>query len=136
MASQSVNRVNGGNCYACGQHGHLAKACPAKTRAAQKQKSRKTKVECFRCSKIGHIAKNCRTKCYICDKVGHLAKDCSAKCYNCGKMGHLAKKCLKKKAVSKEIRPPVIHVASNGQGLRTCDRVVKPGEVTRTGLII
>ncbi|PVI04028.1 hypothetical protein DM02DRAFT_519581 [Periconia macrospinosa] len=31
---------------------------------------------------------------------------------------------------------PVIQVATNGEGIRTCDRVVKRGEMTRTGLII
>jgi hypothetical protein len=82
-------------------------------------------------------------------------------CYNCNEEGHIARHCsLPRKAKvsnhtgnNSPIRDTAdrnryfrhaqtnrfanrIDVAGNGEGLRTCDREVRKGEVTRTGLVI
>ncbi|KAI7737411.1 hypothetical protein M8C21_026398, partial [Ambrosia artemisiifolia] len=79
-----------GNCYNCGESGHITANCT----------SAKRKKPCFVCGSLEHHVKQCNKgkDCFICKKSGHLAKDCPEKsnrgsqstkiCLNCGDSGH------------------------------------------------
>ncbi|PVI04031.1 hypothetical protein DM02DRAFT_652048 [Periconia macrospinosa] len=72
-------------------------------------------------------------------KAAHIteAKARAPVCYHCKVAGHMARECPQRKKGNYHYRKShVIQVATNGEGLRTCDRVVRKGEMTRTGLII
>lgn len=99
-------------CFKCGKQGHLVKDCPEKAQIANKK--------CYRCGETGHMAKNCRV---------NSAKD------NRNPKPRSTKK-AKPTNGNEEFQLPIVKVTSNGVGIRTCDRVVRKGEVTRTGLII
>jgi hypothetical protein len=115
------------------------------------------RFNCFYCGEEGHIAHNCTTKATDTLKAADKAKETkrpALTCYNCNEEGHIARNC--------EVSAPInisprrdstgrnrnsrraqndrfarrIDVTGNGEGIRTCDREVRKGEVTRTGLII
>ncbi|EDU39566.1 conserved hypothetical protein [Pyrenophora tritici-repentis Pt-1C-BFP] len=98
---------------------------------------------CYKCHGEGHLARNCTVKlepkpanCYKCNEPGHIARNCtkvpSARvnkpitCYNCGE-------CT---LPNRRRVVPVIQVSDFGGGLQTCDRVVRKGELSRTGMRI
>jgi hypothetical protein len=101
--------------------------------------------------------------CYKCRESGHIARNCSVSapiCYNCNEAGHISRSCPHKADANKTKVPRKdarrghnvhqrraktdryfdyvgeIEVADNGEGVRTCDREVRFGEVTRTGMVI
>jgi len=100
--------------------------------------------------------------CYKCDTEGHIARVCpnARICHSCKQTGHISKDCPTAKASdqmtkrsNKPVRgarkqtyrrgtgygqwvPSIVELYENGEGLRTCDREVKRGEMTRTGLLI
>jgi hypothetical protein len=98
-----------------------------KNRAGQTktQKSAKT-FTCYNCCKEGHIARNCDSSRKT-DPPGHVAnthaRDTSGRNRNY-------------RRAQNDRFAHRIDVAGNGEGLRTCDREVRKGDVTRTGLII
>ncbi|KAJ9542925.1 hypothetical protein OSB04_029431 [Centaurea solstitialis] len=77
-----------GNCYNCGEGGHMAVNCT----------SAKRRKPCFVCGSLEHNVKDCNKgkDCFICKKSGHRAKDCTEKyvvgsakiCLKCGDSGH------------------------------------------------
>lgn len=81
---------NWGNCYNCGEGGHITANCTSARR----------KKPCFVCGSLEHNAKQCNKgkDCFICKKSGHRAKDCPEKsnwgsqndkiCLKCGDSGH------------------------------------------------
>jgi hypothetical protein len=118
-----------------------------------------TSVTCYNYGQDGHMIRDCTFKvapkvkpvfkCYNCSEEGHLSRDCTKEkkakrqpptCYNCRGEGHLSSDCTaprKDNYQSYQVqRAYCIEVAGNGEGLRTCDREVKKGEKTRTGLVI
>lgn len=137
-------------CYYCGGAGHQARNCPIKT----KQESVVSEPAGTPAS--SKTARNAKPKaafiCYNCGEDGHMSRDCPAeqtektkkaqgslvKCYNCNAQGHLSRDFTqeKKQPRFRQARVAYIEVAGNGEGLRTCDREVKKGEKTRTGLVI
>ncbi|CAI6333142.1 unnamed protein product [Periconia digitata] len=70
-----------------------------------------------------------RLLCYDCQTLGHIAKDCPSKPKR--KRGE-----NRRDRNSEYVEYDVVEPVANGGGIRTCTRVVKSGEVTRTGLII
>jgi hypothetical protein len=112
-------------------------------------------VTCFNCLGAGHISRDCTVKvvpkakevfnCYNCGEEGHLSRNCTKEkrvkrqpptCYNCQQVGHLSHDCTAAPKPARQAQAYYIEVAGNGEGLRTCDREVKKGEKTRTGLVI
>ncbi|KAL4578557.1 hypothetical protein LXL04_014681 [Taraxacum kok-saghyz] len=81
---------NWGNCYNCGEGGHITANCTSARR----------KKPCFVCGSFEHNVKQCNKgkDCFICKKGGHRAKDCPEKsflgpqstkiCLKCGDSGH------------------------------------------------
>ncbi|KAI3723552.1 hypothetical protein L2E82_35206 [Cichorium intybus] len=79
---------NWGNCYNCGEGGHITANCTSARR----------KKPCFVCGSLEHNVKQCNKgkDCFICKKGGHRAKDCPEKsisqnakiCLKCGDSGH------------------------------------------------
>lgn len=81
---------NWGNCYNCGEGGHISANCTSARR----------KKPCFVCGSFDHNVKQCNKgkDCFICKKGGHRAKDCPEKsiggyqnakiCLKCGDSGH------------------------------------------------
>ncbi|EFQ94956.1 hypothetical protein PTT_07202 [Pyrenophora teres f. teres 0-1] len=106
---------------------------------------------CYKCRGEGHLARNCTVKlepkpaiCYKCHEAGHIARKCTKvppapitkkpfTCYNCGESGHMARECT---LLDRRHVVPVIEVGDFGGGLQTCDRVVRKGALTRTGMRI
>ncbi|KAL2907126.1 Cold shock protein 1 [Bienertia sinuspersici] len=108
---------DGGGCYNCGAHGHLARDCSNNGSGGGGGGS------CYNCGQPGHFARECRNgggsgggggggsgACYSCGGFGHLARDCrqggggrfggrsgggggGGGCYNCGGQGHFAREC-------------------------------------------
>ncbi|KAH5089878.1 hypothetical protein HBH71_155850 [Parastagonospora nodorum] len=138
-------------CYNCNEKGHIAKDCTAIT----KETAPKTKRQPFtryNCLEGGHIARNCKAEtktpstnnerappvCYNCTEEGHLARDCSAPAagaYNSGPRDVSGRNRHFRRAQHDRVAKR-IEVMGNGEGLRTCDREVRKGELTRTGLVV
>jgi hypothetical protein len=121
---------------------------------ARKSKSAHN-FSCYYCGEDGHIARNCTAKAAATIQAADTIKRSTIVCNNCKEEGHIAcicnapakvsEKTVKRDATgrNRNVRRPQkdradrrIDVAGNGEGIRTCDREVRKGEVTRTGLII
>ncbi|CAI6333141.1 unnamed protein product [Periconia digitata] len=110
----------------------------AQARKARKaDRAKQAPIVCYACKKEGHIGRDCPTSkgkqipivCFACKKGGHMARDCpSAK----GKQG----KKNAGRAKPRRAQQGVVQVSTNGHGIQTCDRAVKSGEMTRTGMLI
>ncbi|KAF2125899.1 hypothetical protein P153DRAFT_408813 [Dothidotthia symphoricarpi CBS 119687] len=96
------------NCFNCGDGGHVSRQCTAES----KKQPVKQPIHCYNCGAGGHMSRNCTMPRF--QKSGHG----------------------RKKIFRRVQRVPVIEVSTNGEGLRTCDREVKKGEMTRTGLVV
>ncbi|CAN8229187.1 unnamed protein product [Cochlearia groenlandica] len=93
----------GGDCFNCGEAGHIAKDCSGERVAG--------KEVCYTCGEAGHYSRDCVQKldgnvgggggggaCFTCGGFGHKARDCATKkqagaCYECKGIGHLARDC-------------------------------------------
>lgn len=131
-------------CYNCGQDGHMSRNCPEEKHEAIK-KTQGASVLCYNCNAEDHLSRDCTEKkkpvrprpvCYNCNEEGHLFRDCTEAMKEdthgprdtSGRSRHFCQ--------VQHDRAAYIEVAGNGEGLRTCDREVKKGEKTRTGLVI
>ncbi|KAF2729203.1 hypothetical protein EJ04DRAFT_447763 [Polyplosphaeria fusca] len=138
-------------CYNCGGKGHFSRTCrvpkaPAENaEAADKLKATiksmppkqpahfvpPTKL-CFHCNKPGHIARFCPNYATPVQNEGKAGfKDQSNKP---GRQSSGRNKFSRTKAVRFDSR--LIEISGNGEGLKTCDREVRRGEMTRTGLVV
>ena len=101
----------GGECYKCGQHGHIARACPTAGPS----------------SRGGFGGARGGRSCYNCGGVGHLSRDCTSpqgaaaggqRCYNCNESGHISRECPKPQTKSCYVSPtPLSHLRSELLGV-------------------
>ena len=133
-------------CYNCNEEGHLSRDCTTE------KKSKRPAPICYNCNEEGHLSRDCTVEkkvkrplpvCYNCNVEGHLARDCTlTRKEDAGR--HVAEKSTTRDTAGRNRhfrraqrdRAAFIDVAGNGEGLRTCDREVRQGEVTRTGMIV
>jgi hypothetical protein len=112
--------VNILNCYYCGEEGHIARNCTSKAADAIEE-TKRSNVTCYNCNHEGHVARVCNAPAQVPKK--NLKRDTTGRIRN----------------IRRSQNGPFdrrIDVTGNGEGIRTCDREVRKGEVTRTGLII
>lgn len=137
------------NCFKCGKVGHIARNCTTETTARHPATKSST-------SREPNTIKNAGATNGL---SGGPTKQKSSKCFKCGRPGHGLRKCTLETSLNvteksmvqvrdmasrnKNYRRAqrdrvvgVIEVKGNGEGLKTCDREVKIGEMTRTGLIV
>ena len=101
---------NTGNCYSCGQPGHLARECG---KGHGSLPTPFNNLVCYKCQGVGHLSKNCTTdavpnwtprtpttcrlECQRCNNRGHDAANCRTDiwktCRVCFKKGHLEEEC-------------------------------------------
>ena len=138
-------------CYNCNEKGHIAKDCTAATKETA-PKTKRQPFTCYNCQEVGHVARNCKVEmknpsnnvkrappvCYNCNEEGHLARDCSAPAVeaNNGRPRDVSGRNRNFRRTQNDRVAKRIEVIGNGEGLRTCDREVRKGEWTRTGLLV
>lgn len=109
-------------CYSCGEDGHMARNCTAEVQEAPKKSKRPPPV-CYNCNEEGHLAHNCTMARKEDANVSKRAtRDTTGRNHNFRR--------------AQNDRAVFIDVDGNGEGLRTCDREVRQGEMTRAGLLI
>lgn len=111
------------SCYYCGENGHIARNCTAKAAATNQAADaiKRSTIVCNNCKEEGHIARICNAPAKVSEKT--VRRDATGRNRNV-------------RRPQKDRADRRIDVAGNGEGIRTCDREVRKGEVTRTGLII
>jgi hypothetical protein len=110
-------------CYSCNEEGHLARKCTAETSAKPQDKKRSAPI-CYNCKEEGHFARDCEAPGVSINNTNNRpARDSSSRNRHC-RRAH-------RDRIANRIK-----VTDNGEGLRTCDREVRKGELTRTGLVI
>ena len=72
----------GGECYRCGETGHIARMCPVSGGSGAPRNPR----ACYNCGGVGHLSRDCSS-------APGAAATASMECYNCGNMGHLSREC-------------------------------------------
>jgi hypothetical protein len=132
-------------CYNCDVTGHLVRDCKAK----KLQRVQHPAPACYNCNHEGHMSRDCTVQrpapiCYNCDIAGHLARDCleprkvdpREDVANASKPRNTTGRNRNFRRAQRERITYGIEVTGNGEGLRTCDREVRKGKLTRTGLVI
>jgi hypothetical protein len=122
----SVKPVNRFYCYYCDEEGHIARNCTAKAAISAKGMGRSA-VTCYNCNEEGHIARNCNVS-RKANNPDHVAAKLPVR--------NIAGRNRNFRHSQRDRFANHIDVTANGEGLRTCDREVRKGEVTRTGLVI
>jgi hypothetical protein len=127
------------NCYNCGGEGHIWRNCKAEPKA-KKPTFVKEPFLCYNCDGEGHLSRDCKADPKA--KTSVIVKE-PFLCYNCDGEGHLSRDCPKPRKnyeVRRQQRDPgavLIELPHIGGGnVRTCQREVRKGERTRTGLVI
>ncbi|KAF2275519.1 uncharacterized protein EI97DRAFT_77440 [Westerdykella ornata] len=139
-------------CRKCRSIGHIARHCDVvPTMAANKagdasdanggpRFTERRPVICYNCEQVGHIARNCHG--------GRRHESSKAVPAAASKPptanGHLHKTPFRgrnrnfrrEKSDKPSFAPDYVEIAGNGEGITTCDYEVRPGQVTRTGLVV
>lgn len=139
-------------CYNCQEEGRLARNCTAET-AEPAQKTERSAPIFYNCNEEGHLARDCSAEtkntaqkrqspvCYNCNEEVHFARDCTVSGIPMDEANDrpTRDKSGRNRHFRRAQRDRVanrIEVTGNGEVLRTCDREVRKGELTRTGLAI
>ncbi|KAF1843123.1 uncharacterized protein K460DRAFT_418246 [Cucurbitaria berberidis CBS 394.84] len=149
-------------CHNCNGQGHIARNCtvsiapePAASGASKKQR----RPTCFHCSAKGHVARHCTmgnsqeksssvngaevipteaSTTQLSSRRSHTQKSITPANISTGtrlaRSSASPSKHIRRTQRSHQVDPIV--VAGNGEGLRTCDREIRSGEMTRTELVI
>lgn len=134
-------------CYNCNAVGHIARNCTILRmhRDATSSSPPRKPLVCYNCNSIGHIARNCtipdaQTGPSIVKAVNaELPSPPKSKAVlqdvsNTRALHSGRNRNYRRAKEEKSVEPIVL--TGNGEGLRTCDREVRRGEVTRLGLVI
>ncbi|KAF2875636.1 hypothetical protein BDV95DRAFT_591099 [Massariosphaeria phaeospora] len=119
-------------CYTCNTPGHLARNCraPTEPRAPLTTDTSRPPPTCYACNTPGHLARNCPSPI---DSVHADAAPTERRASPTGRNKNYRR--AKRERDAAEFLVPIA-ISGNGEGLRTCDREVRVGEVTRTGLVV
>jgi cellular nucleic acid-binding protein len=92
----------GGECYKCGQSGHIARSCPNGGEESFQGGARASSRTCYNCGGVGHFSRDCSS-----DRVPGAAAAAGQRCYNCNEVGHMSRECHKPQTTSCYVSLPL-----------------------------
>lgn len=139
-------------CHKCGAIGHIAGDCglhptmavpeigDTSTASSVPKPSSRRAVACYNCSGIGHLARHCHLGPQRDPErvaSAHVSRTLTVNVNPQNSPIRGGNKSSRRgKPGRRSAAPHFVEIAGNGEGITTCDYEVRPGQITRTGLVV